>query len=83
MSDKKIISKVSVLLEAIKESKQKYIAVISPETGEKVMMIKHNLTDDSYIDFLDTFFDHGFKIEAIDKKDFDSLSDDDVLSFNI
>lgn len=83
MDDKKTISKVSVLLEAIKESKYKYIAIVNPKTDDIVMVIKHNLSNEKYIDFLDTFFDHGYKIKAIDKSEYDSIDDRDVLSFNV
>ncbi len=77
------ISKVYLILESIKNSKYKYIAVINPKNNEKIMKIKMNLEDESLVDFLDTFFDEGFKIESIDKKEFDSLSTKDVLKFNI
>lgn len=77
------ISKVYLILKSIKDSKYKYIAVINPKNNEKIMKIKMNLEDKSLVDFLDTFFDGGFKIESIDKKEFDSLSTKDVLKFKI
>jgi hypothetical protein len=77
------ISKVYLILKSIKDYKYKYIVVINPKNNEKIMKIKMNLEDKSLVDFLDTFFDAGFKVESIDKKEFDSLSTKDVLKFNI
>lgn len=77
------VSKVFLILESIKESKYKYIEVVNPQTDEAVMKIKLNLKDDVYVDFLDTFFDNGFKIRGIDKDDFDSLDTDDIVKFNL
>ena len=77
------ITKVFVILESINEGKFKYIEIINPKTGDTIMKIKLNLDEDSMIDFLDTFFDEGFEIKAITKKDFDSLESNDVLKYNI
>ena len=77
------VSKVYLILESLKESKYKYIAIINPKNGEKIMKIKMNLEDSSLVDFLDTFFDQGFKIESIKKEEFDSLVTKDVLNFKI
>ena len=40
-----------------------------------------NLEEEKLIDFLDTFFDQGFKIVKIDKKEFDSLKTKDIMKF--
>lgn len=77
------VSKVYLILESIKESKYRYIAIVNPENGEKIMKIKMNLEDEKLMDFLDTFFDYGFKIESITKEEFDSLVTKDVMSFKI
>jgi hypothetical protein len=77
------ISKVYLILESIKESKYRYIAIINPNNGKKIMKIKLNLEDDKLVDFLDTFFDNGFKIESIDKEEFDSLQTKDVLKYKL
>lgn len=77
------VSKVYLILESIKESKYKYIAITNPQNGDKIMKIKMNLEDDKLVDFLDTFFDQGFIIESIDKKEFDSLVTNDVLKFKL
>jgi hypothetical protein len=41
-----------------------------------------NIKDEDLSELLDGFFDNGFKIESITKKEFDSLKTDDVLNFN-
>jgi len=77
------ITKVFVLLKSIKDSKYKYIEIINPKTEMPIMKIKMNLDDDSMVDFLDTFFDEGFKVNPITKEDFDSLESNDILKYNI
>jgi hypothetical protein len=77
------VSKVYLMLDSIKESKYKYIAIINPETGEKIMKIKLNLDDESMVDFLDTFFDNGFTVTSISKEEFDSLQTEDILKYKI
>lgn len=71
------------MLESIKESKYKYVAIINPKTNEKIMKVKLNLDDSTLVDFLDTFFDNGFRVEQISKSEFDSLKTEDVLKFKI
>jgi hypothetical protein len=77
------VSKVFLILDSIKESKYRYIAVIDPKSGDKIMKIKMNIKDEDLSDLLDGFFDSGFKIEAITKEEFDTLKTNDVLNFNI
>jgi hypothetical protein len=77
------VSKVYLILDSIKESKYKYIAIINLETGEKIMKIKLNLDDESMVDFLDTFFDNGFTVTSISKEEFDSLQTEDILKYKI
>jgi|688.fasta_scaffold251068_2 hypothetical protein len=74
-------SKVFLILDSIKETKYKYIAVVDPKTGDKIMKIKLNITDKDLTELLDTFFDNGFKIESIDKEEFDSLKTNDIVNF--
>jgi hypothetical protein len=76
-------SKVFLILESVKESKFRYIAVVDPKSGDKVMKIKMNLDPENTTDLLDTFFDNGFRIESITKEEFDSLITNDVLNFNL
>ena len=77
------ITKVFLILKTIKESKNRYIAIINPKSGEKIMKIKLNLDSKRTVDFLDTFFDSGFKVELISKKEFNSLKSNDILNFNL
>jgi len=77
------ISKVYLILESIKNSKYKYIAIINPKNNEKIMKIKLNLEDSGLVDFLDSFFDQGFRVENIEKEEFDSLSTKDIMKFNL
>jgi hypothetical protein len=74
-------SKVFVILESIKESKCNYIEIVNPITDDAIMKIKINLQGKEYVDFLDAFFDKGFKIRGIKKDDFESFDSDDVLVF--
>jgi len=76
-------SKIYLILDSLEESKYEYIAVVNPKTDEKIMKLKINLKGDKLIDFLDTFFDAGFKVVKIGKEEFDSLKTDDVLKFKI
>ncbi len=77
------ITKVFLLLKTIKESKYRYIAIINPKNDEKIMKIKLNLDSKRTVDFLDTFFDAGFKVVSISKKEFNSLKSNDILNFNL
>lgn len=77
------ISKVYLILESIKESKYKYVAIINPETNEKIMKIKLNLEEDSLVDFFDGFFDEGLKVVSIKKEEFDSLKTEDIMKIKL
>ena len=77
------IAKVFILLNTIKESKYRYVGIVSPKNGEKIMKIKLNLDSKRTVDFLDTFFDAGFKVVHITKKEFNSLKSNDILNFNL
>ena len=77
------ISKVYLILESIKESKYKYVAIINPETNEKIMKIKLNLEEDSLVDFFDAFFDEGLKVVSIKKEEFDSLKTEDTMKIKL
>ena len=77
------ISKVYLILESIKESKYKYVAIINPETNEKIMKIKLNLEEDSLVDFFDSFFDEGLKVVSIKKEEFDSLKTEDIMKIKL
>jgi hypothetical protein len=77
------VSKVFVILETIKDSKFKYIAVVDPSDDKPIMKIKLNLDENGMMDFLDTFFDAGFTIKQISKIEFDSLETNDIVKYNL
>lgn len=82
MENKDHIAKVYILLEAIAQSKAKYIEVLTKE-DEPIYKIKLLIEDEDLIDFLDGFFDSGFKIKQISKEDFDSFEGLETLTFDI
>lgn len=77
------VSKIFLILESIKNSKFKYIEISESTTDKRIMVIKLNLDDESMIDFVDTFFDNGFKIRQISSIEFDLLDSDDIMTFNL
>jgi len=77
------ITKVFLILESIKNSKFKYIEIIDTSNDKSIMFIKLNLDDEAMIDFVDTFFDNGFKIRQISSMEFDLLQTEDIMTFNI
>jgi len=80
MENKEHITKVYVLLDAIASSKAKYIEVTTKD-DEPIYKIKILVTDEEMVEFLDGFFDHGFKVKQITKKDFDSFEGVDTIHF--
>ncbi len=76
-------TKVFLLLNSIKEYKTKYVAVVNPINNEKIMKMKITLDDEKTVEVLETFFDNGFKIEAISKEEFNDLKTEDILNFNL
>lgn len=75
-------SKIFLMLDSLKEFNTRYIAIIDPNTGDKIMKIKTNLDNDNVTELLDAFFDEGFIVESINKKEFDDLITGDVIRFN-
>jgi hypothetical protein len=75
-------TKVSLILQAVKDAKVKYIEVLTPK-GVTAMKIKLNVDSDDMVDFLDEFHDAGFTIKKITKKDFDDYEAEEKLNFNI
>tara|TARA_R110002126_G_scaffold216264_1_gene362355 strand:- start:218 stop:439 length:222 start_codon:yes stop_codon:yes gene_type:complete len=62
------IAKVFILLNTIKESKYRYVGIVSPKNGEKIMKIKLNLDSKRTVDFLDTFLMQDLKLYPYQKK---------------
>lgn len=75
-------TKVSLILEALKESKVKYIEILTP-SGTTAMKIKLNVDGQDMVDFLDEFHDAGFTVRKITKQEFDDYDAEEKLSFNI
>lgn len=76
------ISKVYVLLDAIANSKAKYIEVRTKE-DEPIFKIKLLVEDEDMVEFIDGFFDNGFKIIQISKEDFDSFEGIETINFDL
>ena len=75
-------TKVSLILQAVKEAKVKYIEILTPN-GITAMKIKINVDGKDMVKFLDEFYDAGFSVRKISKKDFDDYEAEDKLNFNL
>ena len=82
MEDNSHISKVYTLLDAIANSKAKYIEVSNRE-GNPIFKIKLLVESESMVELLDGFFDNGFKVKQISKEDFDSFEGYETRQFNL
>lgn len=78
MEDK--ASKIFFILNSILESKSKYIEV--SKDGEAVFKIKLAVEPEDMVKFLDDFFDNGFVVKEISKKDFDDFEGIETFNFN-
>jgi hypothetical protein len=75
-------TKVFLLLDAVKESKSKYIEILTP-SGKTAMKIKLNVDTEDMIEFLDEFYDAGFTVRKITKQEFDDYDAEEKLNFNL
>lgn len=75
-------TKVSLIVQAVTESKVKYIEVLTPK-GSCAMKIKLNVDSDDMVGFLDEFYDAGFTVRKITKQDYDEFDADEKLDFNL
>jgi|TARA_R110000803_G_scaffold1618_3_gene5171 hypothetical protein len=75
-------TKVSLIVQAVKEAKVKYIEVLTPK-GTTAMKIKLNVDSDDMVNFLDEFHDAGFTVKKISKEEFDDYDAEEKLNFNI
>lgn len=75
-------TKVSLILEAVKESKTKYIEILTPK-GITAMKVKLNVDTGDMVEFLDEFYDAGFTIRKITKQEFDDYDAEEKLNFNL
>jgi len=79
MEDK--ASKVFVILDSILESKARYIEI--SKNGESIFKVKLITEAEDMVEFLDGFFDNGFTVKEISKKEFDDFEGIETLKFNI
>ena len=82
MGDNEHTSKVFVLLEAIKQSKARYIEIQTKE-GLSIYKMKLLLEDKDLVELLDGFFDEGFIVKEITKKEFDDFEGVETLNFSL
>ena len=82
MGNNEHTSKVFVLLEAIKQSKARYIEIQTKE-GLSIYKMKLLLEDKDLVELLDGFFDEGFIVKEISKKEFDDFEGVETLNFNL
>ena len=75
-------TKVSLIVESIRESKIKYIEILTPK-GVTAMKVKLNVDGEDMVGFLDEFYDAGFTVRKITKKEFDDYDAEEKLNFNI
>jgi hypothetical protein len=75
-------TKVSLIIEAVKESKVKYIEILTPK-GTCAMKVKLNVDDEEMVGFLDEFYDAGFTVKKISKREFDDYEADEKINFNL
>ena len=75
-------TKVSLIVQAIKDSKIKYIEILTPK-GITAMKIKLNMDSEEMVGFLDEFYDAGFTVRKITKQEFDDYEAEEKLNFNI
>jgi hypothetical protein len=79
MEDK--ASKVFIILDSILESKARYIEI--SKNGESIFKVKLITEAEDMVEFLDGFFDNGFTVKEISKKEFDDFEGIETLKFNI
>jgi len=79
MEDK--ASKVFIILDSLLESKARYIEI--SKNDESIFKVKLITEAEDMIEFLDGFFDNGFTVKEISKKEFDEFEGIETLKFNI
>lgn len=79
MEDK--ASKVYIILNSLLESKARYIEISKNE--EPIFKVKLITETEDMVEFLDGFFDNGFTVKEISKKEFDEFEGIETLKFNI
>lgn len=74
-------SKIFIILDSLLESKARYIEI--SKNGEPIFKIKLITETEDMVEFLDGFFDGGFTVKEISKKEFDEFEGVETLKFNI
>ena len=77
------ISKVYLILESNDGFKSKYMSIVNPNDGDKIMKIKMGLNTTELGGLLDSFFNNGFVINEITENEFNILTKEDTLKFKI
>lgn len=82
MEDKNL--KISLLVDSLlRETGYKYLKIQHPDE-EGFVKIKTDANSQTLTGFLDEFFDLGYKVDRIDKKEFDIMDDTSkVLEFKV
>lgn len=62
-------------------SKVRYIEVLTQD-NESIFKIKLLVDDNDMVNFLDSFFDNGFKVVQISKEDFDNFEGLETIKIN-
>lgn len=74
-------SKVFIILDSVLESKARYIEISKDK--EPIFKVKLITETEGMVDFLDGFFDNGFTVKEISKKEFDEFEGIETLEFNV
>lgn len=78
MEDK--ASKVFIILDSLLQVKARYIEI--SKNGEAIFKVKLIVETEDMVEFLDGFFDNGFIVKEISKKEFDDFEGIETLKFN-
>jgi hypothetical protein len=79
MEDK--ASKVFIILDSLLESKARYIEISKDK--ESIFKVKLITETEDMVNLLDGFFDNGFTVKEISKKEFDEFEGIETLKFNV
>lgn len=79
MEDK--ASKVFIILDSLLKSKARYIEISKDK--EPIFKVKLITETEDMVNLLDGFFDNGFTVKEISKKEFDEFEGIETLKFNV
>lgn len=75
------MTNIFTILESVMLSKVRYIEVLTQD-NESIFKIKLLVDDNDMVNFLDSFFDNGFKVVQISKEDFDNFEGLETIKIN-